>query len=190
MVYWLVVCASLAAAAPGGVRRPLLGWAAVGCFALLVLLKFPPKRTFSATFEDAAVRPVTAEQIGNFLNERLLPGDRVQPMDWTKGAVVHGLLLAEAEVATSSIYDFHFYHHVSSDYIRALRLRFLRELDASNARFVVRGKMGPRPSGVDTSRRWPGLEQLLAEKYRKVINTRVFAILERRDDANVARDSE
>jgi hypothetical protein len=182
MVYWLVVCASLAAAAPGGVRRPLLGWAAAGGFALLLLVKLPASGGFGSGVEGSAVRPVTAEQIGDFLNERLLPGDRVQPMDWTKGAVVHGLLLAEAEIATSFIYDFHFYHHVSNPYIHALRRRFLRELEASNPRFIVRSRVGPFPVGPDTNRKFEGFRRFLKERYHKVADTRAYAIFEIRPE--------
>jgi hypothetical protein len=182
MVYWLVVCASLATAAPSGVRRPLLGWTAAVCFVLLLLVKFASDRTFVSSLKDAAVPPVSAEQIGHFLNERLLPGDTVQPMDWTKGAVVHGLLLAEAEIATSFIYDFHFYHHVSDPYIRALRRRFLRELEAASPRFIVRSRVGPFPVGPDTNRKFEGFRRFLEERYRKVADTRAYAIFELRPE--------
>jgi hypothetical protein len=182
MVYWLVVCASLAAGAAGGKRRALIGWAAFAAFAGLLLLKFPPGRAFGSLLEAPDVRPVTAEQIGDFLNERLLPGDTVQPMDWTKGAVVHGLLLAEAELATSFIYDFHFYHHVSNPYIRALRQRFLSELEAASPRYIVRSRVGPFPTGPDTNRKFEGFRRLLKERYRKVVDTRAYAIFELRPE--------
>ena len=67
------------------------------------------------------------DAIAHYLTRHLRPGDRVQPLDWTGGAV-HAMLLARAQLATPFMYDFHFYHHVSHPYIQRLRRRFLHAL--------------------------------------------------------------
>ena len=107
------------------------------------------------------------------------PGDLVQAMDWTHAGVVHGLLLAEAQTATPFIYDFHFYHDVSTDYVKELRRRFVTGLEETEARFIVRGRVGPFPKGRDTDRNFPEFEALLEREYRPVLKRRRFTIYER-----------
>lgn len=119
------------------------------------------------------------ERMAAFLRANLLPGDSVQPMDWTAAGALHGLLLAEARPATSFLYDFHFYHHVSSPYTRRLRRRFLREFEAAQPRFVIRGHAGPFPSGPDTNREFPQFEQLLRESYVPVLSEADYTIYRR-----------
>src|SRR5262245_27919401 len=76
------------------------------------------------------------DEIAAYLKHSLEPGDTVQPLDWTGGAV-HAMLRARARLATSFIYDFHFYHHLEEPYIQSLRRRFLAELDRAHPRFVI-----------------------------------------------------
>jgi hypothetical protein len=79
------------------------------------------------------------------------------------------------------MYDFHFYHHVSTEYIKELRRRLIAALHSSKPRFVVKGKLGPFPRGRDTTRRFPELEQVIANQYRPVLDRRGFTIYERKD---------
>jgi len=119
------------------------------------------------------------DEIARFLEKRLRPGDRVQPLDWASGAV-HSLLVAKARLATEFMYDFHFYHHVSTPYIAGLRQRFMRQLRASSPRFLVAVDYGHLPAGADTSRVFPELSSFIETGYLEVANGDHYAIYERK----------
>lgn len=106
-----------------------------------------------------------ADAVAAYLRENSHPGDTVQPLDWTGGAI-HGMLLARSRLATSFLYDYHFYHHVSDPLVRALRWRFIRELDAAAPRFIVEvPEEKPWVWGPDTTREFPELQARLARDY-------------------------
>jgi hypothetical protein len=118
-------------------------------------------------------------EVSEFLRTHLQPGDLVQPLDWTGGAV-HGMLEARAPLATRFMYDFHFYHHVDTPYIVRLRRQFVRQLAAARPRFVIRVFDGrPWPGGPGTSREFPALEAFLEAEYRVVRSGETYNILER-----------
>ncbi len=119
------------------------------------------------------------DRISHYLETHLRQGDAVQPLDWTGGAV-QGMLQAKAKLATSFLYDFHFYHHISSPYIHELRSRFIRELQAKQPRFIIqiiRDK--PWPHGDNTTRDFPELSSLLLRDYRVAKEDHFFVIYER-----------
>jgi hypothetical protein len=123
------------------------------------------------------------DEIAGFLGKNLEPGDTVQPLDWTGGAV-HAMLIAEAKVATPWVTDFSFHHHVSDPYIRELRRRFADDLKRAMPRFIIRVLTHkPWPSGRDTSQEFPALEELLREHYRVAISGKGYRIYRRRDPA-------
>ncbi len=132
-------------------------------------------------------RPVSSaklertDRIAAFLDEHLQPGDRVQTLDWTGGAI-HALLIAEARPATSFVEDFYFYHHVSHPVIQRLRQRFLAELDQAQPRFIVQVTAEDKPwvNGPGTTRSFPELEQRLADGYQPVLTRHDVIIYERR----------
>jgi hypothetical protein len=106
------------------------------------------------------------DEIARYLRAELEPGDTVQPIDWTGGAI-HAMLIARAPAATPWITDFQFYHHVSDLYIQGLRAQFVADLEAARPRFIVRmGRDRDLPRGRDTSIRIEGLERILARDYR------------------------
>jgi len=119
------------------------------------------------------------DEIAAFLKASLGPGDSVQPLDWTAGAV-HAMLEARAPLATRFVYDFHFYHHVSTPYIQGLRVEFLRELSAARPRFVIQFTNRSWVSGPDTTRSFPELEAYLARQYEQVVVRKGYVIWERR----------
>jgi hypothetical protein len=121
-------------------------------------------------------RPV---EIASYLKAHLHPGERVQPLDWTDGAV-HAMLLARAPIATRFLYAFHFQHHVSTDYIQNLRASFLAELALAEPAYVVRMTECRRPHGVDTSPFFPELDRFLAEHYVLATGAPGYEILERK----------
>jgi hypothetical protein len=126
--------------------------------------------------------PTVAEEIAGELAPRLAPGDTVQPLDWTGGAV-HALLLTRTRIATPFLYDFYFYHHPDSGYVTALRRRFLDQLAAARPAFVVMTDQLRRLEGPRTTYRFDALTGLLARDYCVVVATRRFVLYERRDRA-------
>lgn len=121
-----------------------------------------------------------ADEIAAFLRAHMHPGDTVQPLDWT-GGVILGLLLAEAPLATRYMYDYHFYHHVSSAQNQKLRADFLRRLESSRPRFVIEvpGDEKPWVTGVDTSRSFEPLHVWLDRHYRVRLQRSAYVIFER-----------
>lgn len=123
------------------------------------------------------VRGAPAE-IGAFLQQHLLPGDQVQPIDWTGGAI-HGMLTARAPLATRFMYDFHFYHHVDDPYIQRLRREFVRQLWSTRPRFVIDVfAKRPFPMGPRTSTEFPELRTFLETHYEVVHEGSTFRVLE------------
>ncbi len=109
------------------------------------------------------------DAIASYLKTHLRPGDTVQPLDWTGGAV-HAMLIARAVPATRFIYDIHFYHSISDPCIQGLREEFVSRMTASRPRFVVEivGPCKPWVSGPDTTRSFPALERLMRSTYTPV----------------------
>jgi len=149
-------------------RQTHLRWVPVLALLLAVGVGVRPPTEFRAQLsgeEWLDPRVQRADRLAEFLKENLRPRDTVQPLDWTGGAV-HGMLLAEARLATPFVYDFHFYHHVSVDYIQDMRKRFLGELGASPPRYIIQVEtMRPWISGEDTERRFRALDELVASNY-------------------------
>lgn len=121
------------------------------------------------------------DAIARFLQLRLEPGDQVQPLDWTGGAV-HAMLLAQARAATPFIYDYHFYHHLSQPYIQTLRQRFIQKLKQTEPRFMVEIQTDkPWVTGPDTSRTFQELTDFLASHYSISTKGDGYIIYERND---------
>ena len=149
--------------------------------ALFLVLSFSPDflRQLKG-FPPSPPKGGRVDEIANYLSTRLTPGDTVQPLDWTGGAV-HAMLLARAEVATSFIYDYHFYHHISNPYIQTLRQRFLQEFTQAQPRFVVEIQtQKPWVSGPDTTREFRELRNILASNYSIAFKGKGYVIYERR----------
>jgi hypothetical protein len=149
-------------------------------FLVLLFISLEPAQIASKRNEaPMSYKNGAPEKIRRFLSENLKLGDTVQPLDWTSGAV-HGMLLAKARLATRFMYDFHFYHHVSTPYIQALRDEFINQLTAAKPRFIIqmRGENKPWPGGKDCSRSFPELDQLLNADYHVVIKEVEYNILE------------
>jgi hypothetical protein len=116
--------------------------------------------------------------IAGYLTPRLSAEDRVQPLDWVSGAL-HGMLLADARPATRFLHDFHFYHHVSTPYIRDLRARLLHELRSSPPRFLVETRYRDWINWSGASWEFPELEAMLREEYLVVQEGEWYRIYER-----------
>lgn len=133
-----------------------------------------------APFHDAQVKEITA-----YLATHLSPTDTVQPLDWNGGAL-HAMRITEAVVATPFIFDFQFYHHVSTPYIQQLRKNFLTELEQTMPTFVIdvyqAGDDIPEISGVDTTHEFPALRDFIEQQYRKDYAGNGFDIFRRNDE--------
>jgi hypothetical protein len=125
---------------------------------------------------EVVVRDGVPDRISGYLIPHLEPDDKVQPLDWTGGAV-HGMLMARARLATRFMYDFHFYHHIDSPYTQKLRSEFLDELKQVRPRFIVdilRNK--PWVHGENTTDEFPELIRFIQQNYRVARNDPYFRI--------------
>jgi hypothetical protein len=179
--YFVVLLASLALVEATRWKR--LRWVPILALVIAAAVGIRPPAEFRARLAgeewlDPRVR--RADRIAGYLTENVRPGDTVQPLDWTGGAV-HAMLMAEAPLGTPFVYDFHFYHHVSTDYIRSLRSRFLEGLEASPPRFVIRVEtMRPWVSGEDTEKRFLALDRFVATNYEEAHSGFGYRVYERR----------
>jgi hypothetical protein len=180
--FFVICLASLALMRPSGDAKserwfPL---AALGLAAFLSLHLPPDLPRQIRGLGPQPPKAGRADEIARFLQANLQPGDTVQPLDWTGGSV-HGMLLAEARLATRFLYDYQFHHHVSRPEIQALRRRFLDEFVARPPRFVIDVTTG-RASvwGEDTSYSFPELEVILQREYVALFRGDGYRILGRR----------
>jgi hypothetical protein len=88
--------------------------------------------------------------------------------------------LVEAELATSFLYDFHFYHHADRPFIRGLRDQLLRELDRSKPRFIIAATQPAFRARGPGSATFPELDQLISRHYVRVYTSGGLEVLERR----------
>lgn len=181
--YYVALCAACLPARVVPSRELSIGGMApaLGAVFLLFLLSAMSLEQLSGPRKGTGGDPATADEISGFLRSRMNPGDTVQPLDWTGGAV-HGMLMARAPLATRFIYDFHFYHHISSPYIHKLRSDFMGELVASNPRFIIQVlEHKPWPTGPDTTRDFPELQTFLDRHYAPAQQGATYRILQRSD---------
>ncbi|MCX6639530.1 MAG: hypothetical protein NTW14_03490 [bacterium] len=141
----------------------------IAVFLLTVVLAVnPPPDSAMLLFEHKlpAIKSGQVDEIAVYLQANLRPGDTVQPLDWTGGAV-HALLISRAKLATRFVYDFHFYHDISNPYIQNLRKEFISELKAAQPRFIVQifGENKRWVYGADTTREFQELQSLLDQTY-------------------------
>jgi hypothetical protein len=183
--YYILFCAASLAA------RPVEGWGIGGiapAVVVLFLLFWLSSHSIGALVSsqqggggDDPPKGGVPDEIGRFLRSHLRPGDTVQPLDWTGGAV-HGMLMARAPLATRFMYDFHFYHHINSPYVARLRREFMNELGVRQPRFIIQVfEDKPWPAGTNTTREFPDLQAFLERRYTTAQQGGTYRILERRD---------
>jgi hypothetical protein len=138
------------------------------------------KWDLSSGVEVHAPKGGRVDEIATWLKARLRQDDTVQPLDWTGGAL-HAMLLSEARLATTFMYDYHFYHHVSRPLIQELRRSFIRQLQTSRPRFVIEVETNkPWVSGLDSNRSFPELKDLLNRHYVVAFRGNGYLIHERK----------
>ncbi|MBI2331145.1 MAG: hypothetical protein HYU84_03060 [Chloroflexi bacterium] len=177
-IYTIILVSSLSLSS--NYQSPITNYSS---FILLtvILLNLRPSQTFLRQLEgkDIATSSDRATQISTFLEKNLEPGDEVQPLDWTGGSLL-SMLETRAPIATSYVFDFYFYHHVSNPYIQSLRADFMTQLTESKPRFIIEVTSIDKPwiSGEDTSRDFPELRAFLAEHYSVTIEREDYIIYE------------
>ncbi|GAB4569422.1 MAG: hypothetical protein Fur0017_14210 [Anaerolineales bacterium] len=148
-----------------------------------ILITIRPSQTFLRQVQgkDIVIAADRAAQISTFLEKNLKPGDEVQPLDWTGGTLL-AMLETRAPIATSYVFDFYFYHHISNPYIQSLRKDFMTQLAESKPRFIIEVTAIDKPwvSGEDTSRDFPELRALLDANYSVTMEHKDYRIYERR----------
>jgi hypothetical protein len=122
-----------------------------------------------------------AQGVAEFLGQHAQRGERMQPFDVTNGAV-HAMWLVEADLATSFLYDFHFYHHPDSPTIQGLQSRLLRELEQSKPRFLIADTQPTFRARGPGSTTFPELARWISRHYVRVYKSGALEVLERRED--------
>ncbi len=148
---------------------------------LVILLNIRPSAAFMQQIQGQPIATSTdrAVEIRHFLDEHLEEGDTVQPLDWTGGTLLV-MLEARAHIATPYVFDFYFYHHVSSPYIRSLRADFMNDLQESRPRFMIEVTSIDKPwvEGADTSHEFPELRKFIEENYEITLYKDDYVIYE------------
>lgn len=160
----------------------LLGclFARMACILMVVFwVSFSSVRVWRETAESSVVslKHGVPDELGNYLRHRLRPGDHVQPVDWTGGAL-HGMFMVDAPLATRFPYTFYFFHHVSHPLIQKFRREFMNDLNEKPPRFILECTRIVLPSGVDTAKRFPEFETWRDSHYRVVQSDEYYRIWE------------
>ncbi|MBC7878116.1 MAG: hypothetical protein H7Y59_13180 [Anaerolineales bacterium] len=177
-LYFIILLASLSLSTVD--LRPLTF---ISSFTLLVviLLTIRPSTAFLRQLEGKPIfiAASRADEISHFLEKNLEEGDTVQPLDWTGGTLL-AMLETRAHIATPYIFDFYFYHHISTPYIQSLRADFINDLKLANPNFIIEVTAIDKPwvSGINTSREFPELRVFLTENYSVTIQKDDYVIYE------------
>ncbi len=181
-VYFIILLASLAVSSLGQSPSLTRQFSALILLAV-ILINVRPSSAFLRQLEGRSVITSTyrANEIARFLENNLRDGDTVQPLDWTGGTLL-AMLETRTHIATAYVFDFYFYHHVSTPYIQSLRADFMRQLQAAPPRFVIEVTALDKPwvGGEDTSRDFPELRAFLNGNYSITIQKDDYTIYERR----------
>lgn len=130
----------------------------------------PFRRSFDLPFDRV-------QAIATYLQQHAEPGDTVMPLDWTEGAV-HAMLIAQASPGIPFLYDFHFFHHVSSPYIQSLRRRLMTTIDRSPPRWIVRIDRAAF-AGPDAGTPFDELTRFIDHHYEKAVSRDGYEIWRR-----------
>jgi hypothetical protein len=115
--------------------------------------------------EERRVRVLTQD-----LGRRLAPGDTVQVLDVSDGAL-HALLRLGVRQPTRFIMDYCFFHEAHLPVVRAMRAEFVTALEAAPPRFIVLMRGAAIGGDYDRIKDFPALAELLARRY-DVVDTR------------------
>jgi hypothetical protein len=144
------------------------GWLLpISIFLVFFLLVRPEKIMFDHFQSIRQIPPQISrvEKIADYLQKNLQPGDTVQPLDWSNGAV-QAMLIARAKPATRYLYDFYFYHDISNPEIQFIRKDLIEKLEVVKPKILIQFfENRPWVDGYDTTRDFPELEHFLKQQY-------------------------
>ncbi len=183
-LYFVIQMAALClvAPAPGSTRLRRLFPAAALVVVICLKILAPHHFLAQAQYADATPQSRAVDEIAEYLSAELRPGDTVQPLDWTNGAV-QAMLIAGARPATRFVYSFSFYHHITNPYIKRLRREFMAELEQAQPRFIVKMTNGyPGVRGLDTTDDFLALDRFIAAEYTLVRAGDGYHIFQRKAD--------
>ena len=136
------------------------------CVAVLSL--FVPYKGFLSQLKGKDVdveQQQRVNQISDYVIKNAGPNDRIQLLDWM-GGTGEAMLKARKDAATRYVYDFYFYHHVSTPYIINLRKDFMQELTQNPPKFIIKIlDMRPIPRGFDTAESFPEMDKYIEDNY-------------------------
>lgn len=148
-------------------------------FVIFLRIASPHQFLFQKKYLSEVPKGGKVDEIAAFLQANLRPGDMVQPVDWTDGAV-HAMLISRAQIATRFVYAFSFYHHISSRYIKDLRREFIAGLHRAKPRFIIKMENGfPWVHGLDTTKDFADLDRFIAQYYTIAQEGNGYKIYER-----------
>jgi len=167
-IFFLILLSSAGLYTFNTLAHRLMVWAFTVSLILVMIILLKPSNEFWLQMNGQELPPPQGgrvDEIANYLEKNLQPGDTVQPLDWSNGAV-HAMLTAKARLATRYLYDFHFYHHISNPEIQHLRQDLIVNLTLSKPKIIIQF-IGDRPwvNGPDTSREFPELQQFVNDNY-------------------------
>jgi hypothetical protein len=171
---------------PGSIR-PFARWVLpLGVVITIGSTVGPELAAVTGRYYLEGIRPIhpsgpAVQVLGDFLKLRLLPGDRVQALDWVNGGVLEAMLAARAETATPYIADVVFYLDVSDPYVRGIREDFLQRMRGHPPRFIVEFVHDSWMSGPGATGEFVELRRLIDEGYRVVLDLSTHRIYERLD---------
>lgn len=143
-------------------------WAVVASLLIAIVFILRPSENFWMQIRNIPLPPPQGgrvDEIADYFKANLQPGDTVQPLDWSNGAV-QAMLIAQVKPATRYLYDFHFYHHISNPEIKHIREDLLLQLSHAKPKVVIQFFEGrPWVDGFDTTRIFPELDQFLIQNY-------------------------
>jgi len=189
MMYFLTIGAALVFASVGIQGTWQQQWLPRIFVLLMLVALFQPQEGYPGLHRGVGEVPKGGrpDAVAEFLKERLKPGDTVQPLDLT-GGMIHGMLYAEARIATPFIYYFHFLHSINTDYIKNLRARFISDLTAARPRFILKRHPanGAFVTGVNTTKVFKEVDEFIAANYVIAKNDPGYIIYERKDAIDAA----
>jgi hypothetical protein len=167
-IFFLILLSSIGLTYQNKNSRQIIHWSSVICLGFVLSILLRPSNEFMLQINRQPLpspQGGRVDEIANYLEVNLQPEDTVQPLDWSNGAV-QAMLIAHAKPATRFLYDFHFYHHISSPENRFIRQEFIHQLKQSKPKIIIQFTQDrPWVSGPDTSRVFAELDEFLNDNY-------------------------
>lgn len=158
----------------------------IACLAIVAFTLFAhirPVPNLEWRQEDAQIRLALTKEMETALNTWVPEGGRVQPIDWTVGAL-HAMMQARVPIATRFFYDFHFAHHVDSAVTTGLRREFIGTLTDNPPEVLLVALTRLKLHGLGVSYDFPELDAFRDGNYIRVQKNKAFEVYLRRDLAS------